>query len=204
MADNSAAPLSGYTTALPTDVLLDSGVLYIGTKVWGAFAGGLKFDPGVTYRNMDFDGKRSPVKGLDRVTMRMPKITGTVIQLTPASTATIGAGIAELDPGAAINATGAYSGSTSYEPKSAGQLLVSGDYLANVRCIWQRGGATASTGSYVQVRFPSALCTKYDITAQDGSEAAIAIEIEARLDPTLSGFGNIGSAPFRIEYLTTI
>jgi hypothetical protein len=56
----------------------------------------------------------------------------------------------------------------------------------------------------VQVRFPSGLCTKYDITGQDGAEVAIAIEIEARLDPTVSGFSNIGSAPFRIEYLTSV
>lgn len=191
------APLTGYTSALPTDVLLDSGVLYVGSTVFGAFAGGLKFDPGVTYRAMDFDGKRSPVKGLDRVTMRMPKITGTVIQLSTTM-------IAQVEPGAATNATGSWTGATSYEPKSAGQLLASGDYLSNVRAIWQRGGATASAGSYVQVRFPAALCTKYDITGQDGAEVAIALEIEARLDPTLSGFSNIGAAPFRIEYLTSL
>lgn len=191
------APLTGYTSALPQDVLLDSGVLYIGSTVFGAFSGGLKFDPGVTYRNTDFDGKRSPVKGLDRVTMRMPKISGTVIQLSTTM-------IAQVEPGSATNATGAWSGSTSYAPKSAGQLLADGDYLSNVRAIWQRGGATSAAGSYVQVRFPAGLCTKYDVAGQDGAEVAIAIEIEARLDPQVSGFSNIGSAPFRIEYLTTI
>lgn len=191
------APLTGYTSSLPSDVLLDSGVLYVGATVFGAFAGGLKFDPGVTYRAADFDGKRSPVKGLDRVTMRMPKISGTCIQLATAN-------IAQIEPGSATAVTGAWTASTSYAPKSAGQLLASGDYLSDVRCIWQRGGATSAAGSYVQVRFPSALCIKYDITGQDGAEIAIAIEIEARLDPTLSGFTNIGSAPFRIEYLTSV
>lgn len=191
------APLTGYTSSLPSDVLLDSGVLYVGATVFGAFAGGLKFDPGVTYRAADFDGKRSPVKGLDRVTMRMPKISGTCIQLATAN-------VAQIEPGSATAVTGAWTASTSYAPKSAGQLLASGDYLSDVRCIWQRGGATSAAGSYVQVRFPSALCIKYDITGQDGAEIAIAIEIEARLDPTLSGFTNIGSAPFRIEYLTSV
>ena len=191
------APLTGYTSSLPSDILLDSGVLYVGATVFGAFAGGLKFDPGVTYRNADFDGKRSPVEGLDRVTMRMSKISGSVIQLATAN-------VAQIEPGAATTATGAWTGSTSYAPKSAGQLLAAGDYLSDVRCIWQRGGATSSAGSYVQVRFPSGLCTKYDITGQDGAEVAIAIEIEARLDPTLSGFSNVGAAPFRIEYLTTV
>lgn len=191
------APLTGYTSTLPSDILLDSGVLYVGATVFGAFAGGIKFDPGVTYRNAEFDGKRSPVRLLDRVTMRMPKISGTVIQLSTTN-------VAQIEPGATVAATGAWTGSTSYTGKAAGPLLVAGDYLSDVRAIWQRGGATATAGSYVQVRFPSALCTKYDVTGQDGSEVAIALEIEARLDPTLSGFTNIGSAPFRIEYLTTL
>ena len=191
------APLTGYTSSLPSDVLLDSGVLYVSSTVFGAFAGGIKFDPGVTYRNVDFDGKRSPVKLLDRVTMRMPKISGTVIQLATTN-------VGQIEPGAATAVTGAWTASTSYAPKAAGQLLVAGDYLSDVRAIWQRGGATASAGSYVQVRFPSALCTKYDVTGQDGAEVAIAIEIEARLDTALSGFTAVGTAPFRIEYLTTV
>lgn len=191
------APLTGYTSSLPSDILIDSGVLYVGATVFGAFAGGLKFDPGVTYRAAEFDGKRSPVKGLDRVTMRMPKISGTCIQL---STTNVG----QIEPGATTATTGAWTASTSYAPKSAGQLLASGDYLSDVRLIYQRGGATSSAGSYVQVRFPSGLCTKYDMTGQDGAEIAIALEIEARLDPTISGFSNIGTAPFRIEYLTTV
>lgn len=196
-------PLTGYTSSLPSDVLLDSGVLYVGltpSTVFGAFAGGLKFDPGVTYRNADFDGKRSPVKGLDRVTMRMPKISGTCIQLATSN-------VAQIEPGAATQvgaANGAWTAATSYAPKTAGQLLAAGDYLSEVRLVFARGGATPSAGSYVQVRFPVGLCTKYDITGQDGAEVAIAIEIEARLDPTLSGFTSIGAAPFRIEYLATV
>lgn len=195
------APLTGYTTSLPSDILLDSGVLYVGpagsTSVFGAFQGGLKFDPGVTYRNADFDGKRSPVALLDRVTMRMPKISGTCIQLATGN-------VAQIEPGAATAVTGAWTASTSYAPKAAGTLLVAGDYLSNVRLIFQRGATTTAAGAYVQVRFPSALCTKYDITGQDGAEVAIAIEIEARLDTALSGFTAVGAAPFRIEYLATV
>lgn len=197
------APLTGYNVDLPNDILLDSGVLYVGTKVWGAFAGGLKFDPGISYRNTDFDGKRSPVKLLDRVSMRMPKISGTVIEL-PLATTTVAGNVPAIEPGAATNVTGAWSSVSSFAPKSAGVLLVAGDYLADVRLIYQRGESTASAGKYVQVRFPAALCTKYDITGQDGSEVAIALEIEARLDPALSGFSGTGSAPYRIEYISTL
>lgn len=152
------APLTGYTSSLPSDVLLDSGVLYVGpagsSVVFGAFAGGLKFDPGVTYRAADFDGKRSPVKGLDRVTMRMPKITGTVIQL---STTNVG----QIEPGAATAVTGAWTASTSYAPKSAGQLLASGDYLSDVRAICNAAGQRLRLGAMCRSasRRPSAPST---------------------------------------------
>lgn len=198
------APLTGYTSTLPSDVLLDSGVLYIGATVFGAFAGGIKFDPGVTYRNVDFDGKRSPVNALDRVTMRMPKISGTVIQLSPTTATLVSGKVNVIEPGATVATTGAWASSTSVEARVAGPLLTTSDYISNVRAIWQRGGTTTAAGSYVQVRFPSALVTKYDITGQDGAEVAIAIEIEARLDPTVSGFSNIGAAPFRIEYIASL
>lgn len=194
------APLTGYTATLPTDVLLDSGVLYAGTTVFGAFAGGLKFDPGITYRNVEFDGKRSPVKGIDRKMMQMPKLTGTVIQL---STTNVG----QLEPGAtsatgvtAVTAAGGWTGaSQSFTPKRAANLLAAGDYLSDIRAIWLRG-----SGTFVQVYFRSALCTKYDITSQDGSEIAIAIELEARLAFGETGYTNVGDAPYRIEYLNAV
>jgi hypothetical protein len=185
------APLTGFTSTFPTDVLVDSGVLYVGATVFGAFQGGLKFDPGVEYLNTVFDGKRSPVRLLDRKSMMTPKITGTVIQL---STTNVG----QIEPGATVTATGAWTGSTSYAPKRAASYLVAGDYLTDVRCIWLRGG-----GNFVQVRFPAALCIRYDATSQDGQEVAIAIEIEARLDMSVSG-ANTGDAPYRIEYIASV
>lgn len=185
------APLTGYTATFPTDVLFDSGVLYAGATVFGAFQGGLKFDPGTTYRNIEFDGKRSPVGLLDRKMMSAPKISGTVIQLSATN-------VGQIEPGASVTATGAWTGSTSYLPKKAGTNLVSGDYLTNVRGIWQRG-----SGGFVQVRFAQALCTKFDLTSQDGAEVAIALEIEARLDMTASG-ANVGDVPYRIEYIASV
>jgi hypothetical protein len=53
------------------------------------------------------------------------------------------------------------------------------------------------------VRFPAALLTKYDMTSQDAAEIAIAIEIEARLDMTVSG-ANVGDMSYRIEYLASV
>ena len=186
------APLTGFTSSLPTDVVLDSGVLYVNTTVFGATKGGLQFDPANTYRNIEFDGKRSAVKLLDRKMMTAPKLSGTVIELATTN-------VARIEPGASVSTTGAWSGSTSYAPKRAAGLLVAGDYVDAVRAIWLRG-----SGGFVQVRFPSALITKYDITSQDGEEASIAIEIEARLDTAVSGFTNVGDVPFRLEYITSV
>lgn len=183
-------PVTGYSSTFPTDVVLDSGVLYIGATVLGATRGGLKFDPAVELRNIPFDGQRSAVKGLDRKTKVTPKLSGTLIELTPADVPTI-------DSGASVVAAGAYAGSTSYQGKAAGSLYAAGDYLTDVRAVWLRGN-----GQYVQVRFPSALVTKFDMAGQDGDEVMINLEIEARLDMTASG-ASVGDMPYRIEYLAT-
>jgi hypothetical protein len=194
------APLTGYTSNLPSDVLLDSGVLYAGTSVFGAFAGGLKFDPGITYRNIEFDGKRSPVREIDRKMMQVPKLTGTVIQLSTTNVSQIEPGAASATGVTAVTAAGGWTGaSQSYTPKRAAGLLAVGDYLSDIRAIWLRG-----SGTFVQVYFKSALCTKYDITSQDGAEIAIAIELEARLAFGTTGYQNVGDAPYRIEYLNAV
>lgn len=194
------APLTGYTSNLPSDVLIDSGVLYAGTTVFGAFAGGLKFDPGFTYRNIEFDGKRSPVLAIDRKMMQVPKLTGTVIQLSTTNVGQIEAGATVATGVTAVTAAGGWTGaSSSYTPKRAAGLLAAGDYLSDIRAIWLRG-----SGTFVQVYFKSALCTKYDITSQDGAEVAIAIELEARLAFGSTGYQNVGDAPYRIEYLNAV
>jgi hypothetical protein len=48
------------------------------------------------------------------------------------------------------------------------------------------------------------LLTKYDIASQDADEVAVSLEIEARLDTGVSGFTNVGDAPYRIEYLASV
>lgn len=181
-------PLTGYTGTFPSDVVIDSGVLYIGDAVFGVLSGGLKFDPGISYRAIEFDGRRSPVKGLDRVTSRMPKITGTLIEL-PISA------IPQLEPGVSYAPGAGWSAGDQYVPRKADALLTEGMYLDNVRAVWLRGN-----GEMVQVRFPSGILNKYDITSQDGNEIAIACEIEARLDLSVEG-STPGDAPYYIEYI---
>lgn len=186
-------PLSSYTTTLPSDVLLDTGIMYLGASIFAAQDGGIKFDPGKTFRQVQFDGQRSRIKGLDRTVAFAPKITGTVIEMSPAL-------MLDFEPGAVpATVAGSPAGfTTGYEPKQAGVLFLAGDYIASCRVIWQRGD-----GTYVQVRFfDGALCAKWDMAGTDKQEVKIAIELEAVLDMTVSG-RKVSDPPFIIEFFST-
>lgn len=181
-------PLSGYSSSLPTDVLLDSGVLYIGASVFAATRGGLQFNPAKEMRNIEFDGKRGAIKGLDRTTLVVPVISGTMIELSPSD-------IPTFEPGATtVTAT---SGITRYVGKRAGTLYSATDYLADVKVIWERGN-----GQYVQVRFAAGIVRSWQLAGTDNEEATIQVEIEARLDMSVSG-ASVADMPYSIDYFTT-
>ncbi|MCW5591059.1 MAG: hypothetical protein KIS74_03070 [Burkholderiales bacterium] len=182
-------PLSGLRPqTFPEDVLLDSGVLYINDTPFACLTGGLKWTPEVEYRNIPFDGKRADVKGLDRVTMRKGKVSGTVIEM-PSDL------IGKLEPGVSYAPGQGWSGGDMYVPRKAALLLTDGMYLTNVRAVWLRGN-----GELFQVRMPCALLTRYDATSQDANEVAIAIEVDARLDLSVPG-STPGDAPYVYEYI---
>lgn len=186
-------PLSSWNGQLPTDVQLDSGILYINGAIFSAQDGGLKFDPGKEIRDIPFDGRRSKVKGIDRTVFWTPVISGNIMQVPVAN-------FGVIEPGASAPSstiTGGPSGATQRVGKSAGVLYASGDYIVQPRVVWYRGD-----GTYVQVRFfDGGLCTKWDETGQDKSEVKYAIEIEARLDLTASG-RQVYDCPFVMEYFS--
>lgn len=189
-------PLSSYTATLPSDVLLDSGILYIGAPgartVLAAQEGGLKFDPGKTLRAVEFAGKRSRIKGLDRTVEFKSKFTGTLIEISPSLMATYEPGVT------AVAYTGTPSGFTSgYAGKRAGVLYASGDYITTISAVWQRGD-----GTYCQVRFfDGAVITKWDLAGTDKQEGKLAVEIEAVLDMTVNG-RNTSDCPYEIDFFT--
>jgi hypothetical protein len=67
-----------------------------------------------------------------------------------------------------------------------------------VRAVWERGA-----GGFVQVRFPVAIISSYNVAGTPGEEAAIALTIEARLDMSVSG-AQPSDMPYRIEYLASV
>jgi hypothetical protein len=162
-----AAP-SGYMARTPTDMLIDTGVLSMLVTavdtVIGVSRGGLTFDPGFALKEIDYDGRRAPIVGGDRVSFRRPTISGTMLQLGPEDWRI-------MEPGAAgtVNVV---------TPKPAGLLLVIGEYVPSLTLTFSRSGPGT-----VKIKFPYALCTKYGpVGGKDEAEAEIAVTFEARLD----------------------
>lgn len=183
--------LSPYTSTLPYDILLDTGMLYLGSNPFGASRGGLSFDPAKVIRNIPFDLKRAPLLGLDRVTEMLPVIEGTFIELGSPD-------FQNFETGATNTFASATAVTGIITPKKAGVLFAAGDYLTNLRLVFQR----ANDGGYVQVRFPKAVCKTYGLSGKDTEEAEVKATFEARLDITASG-ATIYDAPYLIEGLTT-
>lgn len=184
-------PLSSYTTTFPSNVLLDSGVLYIGSSIWSAHEGGLEFSDGAQRRAIGFDGKRSDVVGLDRIIGWDARLKGTVYEVT--------ADLAKqyVGGGTLVTVTGGPSGATQVQPKPAGTMYATGDYLSNVRAIWQR-----TDGTFVQVRFPKALVMEWGpMTGKDNEEMRLGINVQAKLDMSVSGQLTT-NPPYVIEFFT--
>lgn len=175
-------PLTGYSADLPSDILLDTGVLYIGSVVLGATRGAPRFDPGKQFSNIDFDGKRADIMGLDRVDRHEAMISCTLVEFDAAD-------IAVLEPGS----TSAGTTVVLHTPKRAGTLLAAADYISDLRLVFERG-VTPST--YAAILFPRALVTRYQVAGNKNDIGLIEAEFRARLNMATA---NIGDAPYQIE-----
>lgn len=194
---------SGFTDTLPDDVLIDTGVLYVGNSNGigitpiGVTRGGLTFSPEKEMRNIEFDGKRGDIEQLDRITRHGGRISGTFIQLGATQIPRFEAGVttdssAPFATGTPANVT------TQHQPKAASTLLAAGDYITNLRLVYAR-----RNGDYVQVRFPKALCETYEWVGEDNSEAEIAAEFVARLPLTVADT-NTDAPLYYIEELSAL
>jgi hypothetical protein len=88
---------------------------------------------------------------------------------------------------------------TTYTPKSSGALLAIGDYVADVRAMWERG--SDGSGNYFGVYLPYALCTKYDIAGQDTKEGLISVEFMGRINPATQV---ITDPAYKLEYRNSL
>lgn len=187
--------LNGYLSTLPSDVLLDTGVLYVGSTPVGSSKGPPKWDPGRAFDNVDFDGKHAPIKGLDRLFHGEPKISGTLIEFGDSGS---GNQIPKLEPGSSSATTGVTPNTlTTITPKVGGGFLASGDYQANVRLIFERGiTAGAGVKKYAAILLPVAFVQKYDLQGSDKKNAVINYELVGRKD---MASGTTADAAYVIE-----
>lgn len=166
---------SGYTNDLPADTLLDTAVIMLGGNLLSATRGGTTFDPGDEIRNMEYDGKKGDVAGLDRKVFMAPTIQTTLLQSGPEI-------LRAIFPGS----TGS---SNTVNIKPAGEFFdVDTDYLKNLSVVWRRGG-----GGTVTVTFPIALASAPTIGGQDRSEGELPVTFQARQDP--ADLGENGGKP---------
>lgn len=189
-----ANPITGVDiTKFPSDILYNSGVLYAASTKVGATKGPPKFDPGRTWQNVDFDGKYAPVKLLDRAINGEPTLSLTLMEF---GNTTTGAQMAKLEP-AASSATA--STITTWTPVLAGGFLIAGNYITDLRCIWERG--FDGSGNYFAVYFPFALCIKYDLSGNDTSQAMISATFAGRIDLATD---QVTTAAYKFEYRTAL
>ena len=163
----------GPTKPTDTDLALDAGVLLVGAAAFAGTRGGLAFDPGITIRETDWDGKTTSIAGQERVTEYNSTISGkilgfssaTITKLAPGATKTTVVGPPPVDTIAPINAATPIDGTTGY---------LTDVYL--VRRI--------ADGKIHIVHFPVARVTSYKESGSDKSEAEIDITIKAFLAST--------------------
>jgi len=131
-----------------------------GTKI-GVTRGGLRYVPGHELRNIPYDGKMAPVKGLDRITNRVPQIVGTFLQATNVNI------MSRYEPG----------GATPETLQDSGVFFESGDYITNLAIVFKR-----SDGSTFGWNFANAICQTYEAQGQAAEgELEISATFEARL-----------------------
>lgn len=165
----------GYPTTFPTDILPNTGAIYIGANgtgnLLGRTRGGIKFDPKRNVEPIKFDGLRAPVRGLHWITDYASMITTKLLQFS----STV---FTQLEPGI-LSASGTGIVSTYYTALGASVPFAAGSYLTDLRAIWKR-----SDNSFFQVRFHYALVTKYDLVSKDKDIVEVDTEFAAVIDPT--------------------
>lgn len=186
-------PLTGHTSNFPNDVLLDMGILMVGAAAIGVTKGPPKFSPAIELAMSEFDGMHAPLKGMDRLFYGEAQFSATIMEIGDSAT---GNQAAKLLPGS----TSASAGSpnvTTITGKSGGAFLASGDYLTDVRLIFQRG-VSSGTKQYFAIYFPCGLVLPtWELQGEARKYATTAITIGARKD---MASGSVYDCPFKLEY----
>ena len=155
-------PLHGYSATTKPGLILDGGQLRIGNTIVSTTRGGLRFDPGDEIDEVDFDGRSSPIAGLDRVGFSRAVMSCTVLEASATT-------LPLYMPGATSSTAG---GITTIAPRAAREFIAA---QVNARGIWKQGG-----GKFLEIRFPLFVSKWGGIESADRSEGGMGLTIEAR------------------------
>jgi hypothetical protein len=179
---------SGLTATTPDDLVLNVAVLYVsgsivgvtpsGTK-FGLSKGGLDFDPGRKDREIEFDGKRAPVQGLEYPIDYDSQMKFKVIVFGANQVDT-------LEPGSTTNGD-------VITPISCSTLYPISGYLTDVRA-----ASVSGDGGLFIVHFPVARVISWKLDSKDKQESMLDIVLKAYLDATEAETSTDG-CPYRIE-----
>lgn len=192
--------LHGYSANLPSDALLDNGIVRIGATNWGVTKGQSSFTPNRTVINADFDGKSVPLKLLDRIIHGEPTIQFTAIEFGPAAS---GSQLVKLEPGSTEATTGTTPNTkTTITPLAGNQFLVAGNYLTDFRLIFERTiAAAAGVKKYAALYMPIALIVEWGpIQGSNKDHPTYQCKVAGRGDPA----GDLSAAAYKIELLESL
>lgn len=177
---------SGYLTSLPSDVVLDAGVLSIDGSTFGVSRGGIVHTSNEEWQNIQFDGWRSPVAGLDRKIKDEQTIAATFIEVSKAKMAVYLnhggiAGMASLSVADAadldVGPAATYSAFGDGIPMKASQLCTQGQYAKNVRVTYKQGDGTTA-----YINFALAYVAEWRMVGGTADAAEISAVFKARND----------------------
>lgn len=169
----------GYSA--PSAVVLDAGVLMVGSTVIGATRGGMTFDPGMQLRHVEFDGKTTDIAGLHRIVEWNATISGDVLDTTDAA-------IGRYFPGSTSDG----SSDNLFTMKAARDFFVTGDYLTDFKF---KGQQTDGTTENLIITFARALVESASFKTNDRDEGVWTIKVKAVLDINAA---DLEAAPFTI------
>lgn len=158
--------LSGYSSSLPTDVILGSLVLYIDSATaYGASQGEVTVNIPREWESLPYDGSLGiPKVGLIRKVYSEISIEGTFIELNSTK-------VLDLEPG---GATATASSVETITPGDAGEFIATNQFKENVRAVMRRGG-----GGIVAVEFNLAILSVTSITGSGPGNGSVQLKLTA-------------------------
>lgn len=155
-----------------------SGTTVTGTK-FGLTQGGVDFDPGRKDREIEFDGKRAPVQGLEYPIDYDSTMKFKVIVFGDDQVST-------LEPGST-------TAGDVITPISTSTLYPASAYLTDVRA-----AATTGDGGLFVVHFPVARVISWKLDSKDKQESMLDVVLKAFLDAD-DAVTSTDGCPYRIE-----